>query len=667
MFRKVISPFQRLLALVALALVLPTVVLLVLELSFGLREHKAEIENQALDAASDVLALVDGRLQSDLSALRVLAIAQSAESGDWATFAVRARRVQSLNPGWRAILVTDTRSGRQIVDTSDAEPTVARPAQARYLAGAHGPPAITGVFREGRGCPCVAVNTPVAGDAGLIMTALIGADVFQDILAPLSKNLPAAAVVDPTGRFVARVPGFEQRVGTPGSAALQAAVRRAARDGLYKGRTLEGLRNYTAFDTSRLSGWSVHIAVPANAIDQPLAWTTGVRFGGAALALVLALGLVALALNELAMRRREEDSLRQTQKLEALGRLTGGVAHDFNNVLTVIIGALDMLSNRLDEPRDKRLSERALEAARRGARLTAQLLTFSRSQRLQVAATDVAVVVAGMDDLLRQSIGADIELSVSIEAAPLWAATDASQLEFAILNLALNARDAMPKGGPLTLKAGASDDGRWVVITLRDTGHGMEPNIAERAIEPFFTTKAADRGTGLGLAQVFGTVKQSGGSMDIDSIPGRGTTVRLRLPASAPAASVCDGSVSHALDGVAGGSILLVDDEAEVRAIMAEALASAGYRVDEAANGELALAALRTRPYDLLLTDFAMPQMNGAELARRARALRPAIKILMVSGYADSEAVIDAPLDAALLPKPLEIRALRDAVRSILG
>jgi signal transduction histidine kinase len=506
---------------------------LVLEMSFALREQRQEIQSQALDSATEVSNLVDGRLQADLSAMRVLATAQTALTRNWPGFIDRARQVAALNPGWKAVIVSDLASGRQLLDTSLATPMAPAAMQHRYLGPAKSPARISGSFRGGGPCPCVALNAPLGGDPNLIMTVLIDTDVFQDILKAHIADIPVSAVVDRDGFFIARFPSYADRVGTPGSVSLRDAVR-AGGEGVYRGKTLEGLANYTAYHTSPLSGWSAHMAVAAGNVDQPLAWNNRVRIGGAVLGLLLAAGLVALALNELAMRRREEESLRQTQKLEALGRLTGGVAHDFNNLLTVIIGALDMLMTRVEEPRAHRLAERALEAARRGARLTGQLLTFSRSQRLQVSSVDVARLIDEMDDLLRQSAGPAANLKVQITERPLFASTDASQLEFAILNLVLNARDAMPDGGDLIIEAGPGPTAGQIVVSVSDTGHGMERAVVDRALEPFFSTKAPDKGTGLGLAQVYGAVRQSGGDIAIESAPGKGAKVRLFLPRAAP-------------------------------------------------------------------------------------------------------------------------------------
>jgi CheY-like chemotaxis protein len=271
-----------------------------------------------------------------------------------------------------------------------------------------------------------------------------------------------------------------------------------------------------------------------------------------------------------------------------------------------------------------------------------------------------------MDDLLRQSIGQGVRLAVRVLERPLWASTDSGQLEFAILNLALNARDAMPDGGDLVIEAGPAPTADQVTVSVRDSGHGMDRAVADRALEPFFSTKSPDKGTGLGLAQVYGAVRQSGGQIDIVSAPGQGTTVRLLLPRSAAPAVVDNPAQAAAVAG-SGATVLVVDDEVDVRAIMAEALAEAGYSVEQAPDGRQALQALRSQRFDLLVTDFAMPGMNGAELASQARQLWPDQRVLIVSGYADTQAISSANLRAALVVKPLDVRALRTAVAAALA
>ncbi len=382
---------------------------------------------------------------------------------------------------------------------------------------------------------------------------------------------------------------------------------------------------------------------------------------------------------EVADRERAEEALRQAQKMEAVGRLTGGIAHDFNNLLTPVIGGLEIISAGLEEERLKRIAEMALEAGRRGAKLTSQLLAFSRIQRLNMAAVEVNRAIGNLGQILSRTIGPDIVIRTALDPQAGHALCDENQLENAILNLAINARDAMPDGGELLISTEIVAEplgpdleaGDYVALTVADTGHGMAPDIAARATEPFFTTKPFGQGTGLGLAQVYGIARQAGGTLRIDSREGGGTVVKLLLPQVAPSESQSEAGATDRPVGMAepGGNahILVVDDDEDVRAFVADALAQLGYRVDTAKDGAAALAAIGAAVPDLMLLDFAMPGMNGAEAARAARAMRPGLPILFVSGYAES-AQIEAALgnEAAMLRKPFGADELAAAVESAL-
>jgi PAS domain S-box-containing protein len=357
-----------------------------------------------------------------------------------------------------------------------------------------------------------------------------------------------------------------------------------------------------------------------------------------------------------------QDALRQAQKVESLGQLTGGVAHDFNNLLTPIIGNLDLLGRRAgDDERQGRLIRGALESAERARVLVQRLLAFARRQPLQPGPVDLAELVGSMAALVASTVGPQVEVGTDIAADLPPALADANQLELAILNLAVNARDAMPDGGRLRLAAAhasgaavarAGLSGAFVSLAVSDTGTGMDEGVAKRAIEPFFSTKGVGKGTGLGLSMVHGLASQLGGAMLLDSAPGQGTRVELLLPVSAagPAAMV-----SRARDAPAGaGSVLLVDDEVPVRDAAAEMLRALGYFVTTAGSSEEALAMLDAR-FDHLVTDHLMPGMKGAELARVARALRPDLKVLVVSGYA---ALDEIPPDLPRLAKPFRLDEL---------
>jgi PAS domain S-box-containing protein len=373
-----------------------------------------------------------------------------------------------------------------------------------------------------------------------------------------------------------------------------------------------------------------------------------------------------------------QEQLRQSQKMEALGQLTGGIAHDFNNLLTVVVGGLDIIVKRADDAKLRRYAENALAAAERGARLTGQLLAFSRVQRLEVRPTYVAPLIHNMRALLRNVLGPGIEKRFDLDEALMPVMADPTQLEVAVLNLAINARDAMPDGGILTFStrpvhvAGNPDltDGDYIELTIADTGEGMEPQVAERAFEPFFTTKEVGKGTGLGLSMVYGMARQSGGSARIHSTQGKGTAVSLLfrkadLPVAEaePAPDEPDAPASAPTPL----SILVIDDDPDVRAFIATALEEQGYKVRQASDGRGGLAELDRAPADLVIIDFIMPGLSGAEVANQILANRPGQPILFVSGYSETEAVKRIAPDAPLLAKPFRAEVLQKAVRNALA
>jgi PAS domain S-box-containing protein len=379
-------------------------------------------------------------------------------------------------------------------------------------------------------------------------------------------------------------------------------------------------------------------------------------------------------------------ALRQSQKMEAVGQLTGGIAHDFNNMLAVVIGSLELLGRRLSggDARAQRYVEAASDAARRAALLTQRLLAFSRQQPLQPEPIDANRLVAGMSDLLRHSIGASVRLE-TVLAGGLWRThADPNQLENVIVNLAVNARDAMAEGGRLTIETQNAhlDDryaaahigtaaGQYVLIAVSDTGAGMAPDVVEKAFDPFFTTKAVGKGTGLGLSQVYGFVKQSGGHVKIYSEPGHGTTIKIYLPRLHGVGEIEDenpASTPLAL-GEQREVVLVVEDEPAVRQFSLDALTELGYRTLEADGAATALRLIETHPEIVLLfTDIIMPDVNGAKLAEQARRLRPDLKVLFTTGYTRNAVVHNGVLDAGveLIGKPFTLEALSAKLRSVL-
>jgi len=382
-------------------------------------------------------------------------------------------------------------------------------------------------------------------------------------------------------------------------------------------------------------------------------------------------------------QRQAEAQLQQAQKMEAVGQLTGGIAHDFNNLLTVILGSLDWAQERADST-VRPAMESALRAAERGSGLVRQLLAFSRRQTLIPESLDLRRLTTAMEDLLRRTLGDDIEIEMN-HGAGLWPAlADRGQVESALLNLAINARDAMPAGGKLTIEtANAPLDadyaarnaevtpGDYVVLAVTDTGSGMPPEVVERAFEPFFTTKEVGRGSGLGLSMIYGFAKQSGGHLKIYSEVAHGTTVRLYLPRQRGEGIVAPSPLAVPKEQPRGGeTILVVEDDVDVRAFVLSQLRDLGYRVIEAADGPQAQRVLASdAPVDLLFTDVVMPGgMTGRQIADAAKRQRPQLKTLFTSGYTENSIVHQGKLDKGVnfLSKPYKRQDLAAAIRAAL-
>ncbi len=397
-------------------------------------------------------------------------------------------------------------------------------------------------------------------------------------------------------------------------------------------------------------------------------------------------GGFVLTISDMTKRAQAEAVLREAQKMQAIGQLTGGIAHDFNNLLTVILGNLELARGRLSaDPAMRARIERATWAAQRGAALTAQLLAVARKQPLAPASIDLAGSMPELVPLLRRTLGADIEIGYVADEG-LWPAlADPAQLENAVLNLALNARDAMPDGGRLTIEmrnqvldgryAAAHHEvaaGDYAMLAVSDTGHGMPPAVLARVFEPFFTTKPDGKGTGLGLPMVFGFVKQSGGHVKITSEVGRGTTVRLYLPRAAAAAPVPRPIAGAASAPRGSATILVVEDEPAVREVAVAILEGLGYQVLEAEDGKAALRliAAHGREIALMLTDVVLPgQLRGRELTRQAVLACPGLKVLYMSGYTENAIMQDGRLDEGvnLIGKPFQREELARRVAHLLA
>ena len=379
-------------------------------------------------------------------------------------------------------------------------------------------------------------------------------------------------------------------------------------------------------------------------------------------------------MQEIAERERVQAALAQAQKMEAVGQLTGGIAHDFNNLLTVIFGNLELIERRTEDDRTARLADFAKQAAERAAKLTHQLLAFSRTQSLTLKPVDINALVGGMADLLARTIGTRIRIEMDLSEDEPWAMADGNQLELAILNLAINARDAMGDGGELCIStarreamAGDLSPGGYAVVSVKDTGTGIPPHLLAKVFDPFFTTKPIGKGTGLGLSQVYGIAQQSGGTVRIESVEGEGSTLEIWLPETAAVAAAGAPEPLHAVrsDGPRE-RVLVIDDDEGVRRFLVDSLGSLGYDVDQAPDGEQGLVRLGAAMPDLLIVDYAMPGITGVDVVAEARARTPGLPIILVTGYADMEAVDRVIEPANVLRKPFRINELAAAVRTAL-
>ena len=373
---------------------------------------------------------------------------------------------------------------------------------------------------------------------------------------------------------------------------------------------------------------------------------------------------------EISERERAQANLVHVQKLEAVGRLTGGIAHDFNNLLQVVNMNIDLLIRRASDPKLSDLASKAKRAVGRGRKLTGQLLSFARTQSLLPKSTELNALIAEMQELIAVSIGSRVELELKLCAEPAWATIDAAQLEMALLNLAVNAKDAMPNGGTLTIATRFVEgpchelsSHQHVVVSATDTGTGIPEPLLAKVFEPFFTTKPVGSGTGLGLSQVYGFARQSGGLARVESEPDQGTTVELWFPAM-EGSPLPVGTPAKAQESTAfmPRQVLVIEDEPEVRRVIVESLSMSGHVVRSAATGAEGLELIRHQRPDVLVVDYAMPGMNGAEVIAEVRILDSSMPILLATGYADMAEVARVLPATSVLLKPFDITALLRAV-----
>lgn len=662
---------RKLSIVVAAALIGPAMIFVALNVAFQARSQRQALENATLSRAENIIHRTDREVARSVASLRALATAQALERGDWPEAAARAEELISLNPDWRQVYYVDGATGEVRFSAGPAAEWGDH-AMGWDVFPPPGSVVVGGVVRHENGAGSILMTAGVGTSAAAgRLVALVDPAPLQTILVNGTPAEAVSAIVDREGRFIARNLAVQERLGRPATEWVRGAIA-SGRRGIYEGTTYEGLRNHTGFVTSDLTGWSTHIAVSNALLAAPQRrWWLG-TLGAGALAIAFAASAAFAGAQMAAAERRAQERLRVSERMEALGKLAGGVAHDFNNMLSIVLASIDLAQRRMGRGADELapLLEAARDGARRASELTRRMLAFSRRQSLDPVVLDPNRMIIDMGDILRRTIGSHVLLRFDLAEGLGNIEVDRVQLENAIVNLVANARDAMPQGGHLTIstfraEAGTGLLGPGAIIRVADTGCGMKPDVAARALEPFFTTKDVGRGTGLGLSQVYGFVTQSGGDVAIRTAPGEGTTVDLILPLSARPESA--GGAEPAPAAAARGScerILVVEDEPRVAALITDALRELGYEVHMTNDPEAALEMLKgERPLDLLVSDIVMPEMNGREFVRRARALRPGLKVLFVSAYEPDAIEGDG---APLLRKPFTIDALAASVRSVL-
>jgi signal transduction histidine kinase len=510
--------------LAAVALLLPAIIALGIWLYGQQDAQRADTERAARDVARKVIALSDAEVSANQRVLNVIATSPTLLGGEFSTFAARSERLVKEDPDWNGLVVRDRATGAVLMEISETpEVPSGQLVPINPLV-----PAVEGIVRQGRYCPCVVLNVPL-GDAGQqVLTLFMAPDPFQHLLRDSAPPSAISGLVDRDGEFVARTLDFETRVGSPASVSLRRAAAKGG-EGIYEGMTLEGLENYSAYATSPETGWSAHIAIGAAYLDSPRTWANA-GIGLAILAaLVLAAGLIFYAAYEMRRQRGDEVRFLEMQKAEAIGQFTGTVVHDFRNILAVVEAGLNLIGRQRTKAQTERTIDEVRATLARGERLTNQLLSFVRGDGAEVRTLDLKQTMEQIEELLRRSLGDDIDFSWKVEEDAQYARANLDQLELALLNLAINARDAMD--GPGRFGIATSRERDRVVIAVSDNGPGIPPHRRESVFQLYYSTKPTGKGTGLGLAQVAGAMRQAEGRVSVTDAPGGGACFLLSLKA----------------------------------------------------------------------------------------------------------------------------------------
>jgi signal transduction histidine kinase/DNA-binding response OmpR family regulator len=665
----------RLIALAAL--LLPAAIFVAGIATYLVWDAAQQAEHDAQERAHRIVERVDAELRREIRALG--AVAQSLTNVEITRphpLPDRARLNAELFPEWVGSLVWTYGTTVSQFSSIPVEGLPPIPESWHMPALLDGE-AVVGGIEEIAGEHVVLIHQAVPNDPRrLILTIGLRPNQFLTILLAHMPEESIGAIVDVRGNFVARSRDHQMRVGTQSTIYVRDAIAGGAPDGLYRGKTLEGFDNVSAFARSEWTGWSVHLAIDQDLVDGPLWLALTVALAGGAISIGLAGGLVWLVLRDIRRRQASQLALAHSQRVEALGRLTGGIAHDFNNLLTVIIGNIERSRKAPDNDTDRdRLLDGALAAARRAGGLTRSLLAYSRNQHLAPELVAASACVAEVVEVLDRTLGEKYEIVTDLEDEAGMIRIDRAEFIAALVNLAINARDAMEAGGTITLKTSrrtvAADTrviglqpGEYVGVSVIDTGPGMPPEVAARAFEPFFTTKPLGKGTGLGLAQVEGFARQSGGAAELLTEQGGGVTVTLYFPVvtGKPDAAEPAGPPQARPRGSRVLRVLLVEDDPGVKEHARHLLEEAGHQVTACDTAEQAEPLLRSARFDLLFSDVVLPgAMSGADLASLATQMDPGIQVLLATGYARDE------LDGAasrwrVLAKPYDQDDLSEAL-----
>ncbi|MBP6030573.1 MAG: response regulator [Sphingobium sp.] len=669
-----LRPDKMLVGTLLAALIVPFIIFLIFALGFSWREQRRDVQVSTQERAEQSATEIATHLEAVSYGLTLSATAESVMEGRWPQARYRTGQIARLSGNWRNLIIQDSATGAILVNLHN-RPLPARPASTLGLAP--NTVVFSDIERLQSGQPALFARIlSREGPRALLLTAELDPAPIQKIVLKFATAEGVNAVVDGRGLFVARTRDWPARFGTPATQYVRNAISKS-RSGIYEGVTYEGLKNYTAFKMIDGMGWSAHVAVSNELFDRPQRqWLYSVVIAGI-ISVCLALLVAAATFRMIQARRIMEEKSRHAERLESIGRLTGGIAHDFNNMLAVILGNVDLAQRKLAKgnPDIGDFLSGAEQGVLKAKALTHRLLAFASKQKLESRFIDVNALVAGMEMLLKRTLGSTISIEVKLAKESWLVQSDTGELENAILNLAVNARDAMPTGGTLIIAVENVSKGArlammsrphesdCVAISVTDTGTGMSPQVAARALDPFFTTKEIGKGTGLGLSQIHGFVSQSNGRIWIDSDEGVGTTVMLLLPRAMGDADRVEEPAPAVADHTPDQTILVIEDETELLGMLTSELSEAGYNVMQAKDGEKALRLLRRhRRIDLVITDMNIPHMDGVTFAAQAHAMRPGLKILFMSAINRD----DIPQDT-LLCKPFTMAEMEAALRRLLA